>query len=100
MSDNRKAEYDVLAALDLDHQQFAREGRTSLFGDAAAEIRRLRAALADVAADLYRNHDMPPRKDSRSYSYRNGWWDGVHHAAKVVERAAREHSSPPGQEKR
>lgn len=47
------------------------------------------SALRDVAADLYRNHDMPPNKDGRSYSYRMGWWDGVHHAAKVVERAAR-----------
>lgn len=54
-------------------------------------------ALAAVAADLYRNHDMPPRKDSRSYSYRNGWWDGVHHAAKVVERAASDVSTPPAQ---
>lgn len=48
--------------------------------------------LETVAADLYRNHDVPPRKDSRSYSYRNGWRDGVHHAAKVVERAARTQS--------
>lgn len=47
-------------------------------------------ALREVAADLYRNHDMPPKKDARSYSYRNGWWDGVHHAAKVAERAARD----------
>lgn len=44
--------------------------------------------LRSVAAALYRDHDMPPRKDSRSYTYRMGWWDGVHHAAKVVERAA------------
>lgn len=45
--------------------------------------------LAEVAADLYRNHDMPPNKDSRNYGYRMGWWDAVHHAAKVVERAAK-----------
>ena len=35
----------VLAALDLDHRQFAERGESSLFGDAAAEIRRLRAEV-------------------------------------------------------
>jgi hypothetical protein len=37
--------YDVLAALDLDHKQFADRGEASLFGDAANEIRRLRAEV-------------------------------------------------------
>lgn len=52
-------------------------------------------ALREVAADLKRNHDMPPNKDRRNYGFRMGWWDGVHHAAKVVERAASENPTPP-----
>lgn len=58
-----------------------------------AELARLRAAgdpLAEVAADLKRDHDMPPNKDRRNYNYRMGWWDAIRHAAKVVERKARE----------
>lgn len=49
------AESDVLAALDLDHAQFEREGRPSLFGDAATEIRRLRTELAAAKADTLRD---------------------------------------------
>ncbi|AIY17763.1 hypothetical protein GUY44_07045 [Pimelobacter simplex] len=45
--------------------------------------------LKKISAELFRDHDMPPRKDTRSYRYRDGWWDGVHHAAKVVEQRAR-----------
>lgn len=41
---------DVLADLDLDHQQFARAGRGSLFGDAYDAIRQLAATLAAITA--------------------------------------------------
>lgn len=51
---------------------------------AEAEAEAARAALLNVSAELYRDHDMPPNKDGKSYGYRMGWWDGDHHAAKVV----------------
>ena len=46
-------------------------------------------ALRDISAVLYRDHDMPPNKDSHGYDYRMGWWDGVHHAAKFAKDRAR-----------
>lgn len=72
------------------HMWQACESETLWLARAAQDRARLAAGpMRAVAAELYRDHSMPPNKDRKGYPYRMGWWDGVYHAAKILERAAR-----------